>query len=136
MKICEICGRIAHRGRQISRRGLAKKKGGVGKKITGISHRTFKPNLQRVRAVVKGQVTRIRVCAACIRAGKVIKPAVKYRPPKLPVPGAAPVTAGAAPPGAVESSAAAPPQPETPPPAAPATEAKASAEESPNAPAE
>jgi large subunit ribosomal protein L28 len=82
MKVCEICGRHPHRGRQIARRGLAKKKGGVGKKITGITKRTFKPNLQRIRAVVDGKTTRIRVCAACIRAGKIVKPNVKHRPPK------------------------------------------------------
>ena len=84
MKLCALCGRHVHRGRQISRRGLAKKKGGVGKKITGISPRTFKPNLQRVRALVDGKVVRLRVCAACIRAGKVTKPRTKLRPPKPP----------------------------------------------------
>jgi large subunit ribosomal protein L28 len=82
MKVCRICGRHPHRGNQISRRGLAKKKGGVGKKITGISKRTFKPNLQRIRAFVEGKVVRVRVCAACIRAGKIVKPPLKHRPPK------------------------------------------------------
>jgi large subunit ribosomal protein L28 len=106
MKVCEICGRTAHRGRQIARRGLAKKKGGVGKKITGITHRTFKPNLQRIRAVVDGAVTRIRVCAACIRAGKVVKPPVKPRPPK---PAVAPPPAPAAPPPPPEAEAPAAP---------------------------
>ncbi len=92
MKVCQICGRHPHRGRRISRRGLAKKKGGVGKKTTGISHRTFKPNLQRIRALVEGKVKRLRVCAACIRAGKIEKPPVKYRPPKpKPVEVTAPV---------------------------------------------
>lgn len=82
MKVCQICGRRVRRGRQIARRGLAKKKGGVGKKITGITPRTFKPNLQRVRALVNGRAVRLRVCASCIRAGKVVKPATKPRPPK------------------------------------------------------
>ena len=44
------------RGRSIARRGLAKRKGGVGRKITGITKRTFKPNIQSVRAVIHGQV--------------------------------------------------------------------------------
>ncbi len=101
MKVCTICGRHPHRGRMISRRGLAKKKGGVGKKTTGISPRTFKPNLQRIRALIEGKVERIRVCAACIRAGKVVKPPVKHRPPK-PKP-----VEVAAPPPAVEGEAAA-----------------------------
>lgn len=98
MKVCQICGRHVHRGRQISRRGLAKKKGGIGKKITGISPRTFKPNLQRIRAVVDGKVVRIRVCTSCIRAGKVVKPPTKLRPPK-------PVPAPVAPPAPPEEAA-------------------------------
>ncbi|MDD5449182.1 MAG: 50S ribosomal protein L28 [Candidatus Omnitrophica bacterium] len=72
-KICLICGKKPAAGRTIERRGLAKKKGGVGKKITGITIRRFLPNLQTVRAVINGQVKRIRVCAKCLKAGKVIK---------------------------------------------------------------
>jgi len=53
---------------------MAKKKGGVGKNITGVSKRTFYPNLQKVRAVVDGRVQTVRVCAKCIKAGKIVKP--------------------------------------------------------------
>ena len=35
------------RGNKITRRGLPKKSGGIGLNITGISHRTFKTNMQR-----------------------------------------------------------------------------------------
>lgn len=73
-KVCAICGKGPHSGNTISRRGLAKKKGGVGKRITGVSKRTFLPNLQKVRAVVDGKIETIRVCAKCIRDGKVVKP--------------------------------------------------------------
>lgn len=73
-KVCDICGKGPRTGNKISRRGLAKKKGGVGKRITGITKRTIYPNLQRVRAVVDGKVKTIRVCAKCIRSGKVVKP--------------------------------------------------------------
>lgn len=73
-KVCAICGKRPHAGNKISRRGLAKKKGGVGKRITGVSKRTFLPNLQKVRAVVDGKVRTIRVCTKCIRSGKVVKP--------------------------------------------------------------
>ena len=59
---------------KIARRGLAKAKGGVGKKITGKESRTFKPNIQRVRAVVKGDVRRIKVCTRCMKKGLVRKP--------------------------------------------------------------
>ncbi len=74
-RVCELCGRSPMRGYAIERRGLAKKKGGVGRKITGRTKRNFRPNIQRVRAVVNGKIVRIRVCTSCIRAGKVVKPA-------------------------------------------------------------
>lgn len=72
---CFICNKGPIRGEQITRRGLAKKAGGVGRKITGRSRRSFKPNLQRVRAIVDGAVRRVKVCTACLRAGKIQKPA-------------------------------------------------------------
>jgi large subunit ribosomal protein L28 len=72
-KMCEICGKKPVAGRTLTRRGLAKAKGGVGMKITGINKRRFLPNLQSVRAVVKGAPKRITVCVKCIKAGKVIK---------------------------------------------------------------
>ena len=61
--------------RQITRRGLAKSKGGVGRKITGRSKRSYKPNLQRVRAIVDGKRVRLKVCTSCLRLGRVVKPA-------------------------------------------------------------
>lgn len=72
-KVCDICGKGPVAGKTIKRRGMAKKHGGVGRKITGISSRRFIPNLQRVKAIIKGAVRTIRVCTACIRAGKVVK---------------------------------------------------------------
>lgn len=72
-KICAICGKKPVAGRTIVRRGLAKKKGGVGLKITGITARRFLPNLKTVRALVKGTPMRIRVCVKCLKAGKVVK---------------------------------------------------------------
>jgi len=72
-KICEIYGKKPVAGRTIVRRGLAKSKGGVGQKITGITARRFLPNLKTVRAVVNGTPKRIRVCVKCLKAGKVVK---------------------------------------------------------------
>jgi len=72
-KICDICGKKPVAGRTIVRRGLAKKKGGVGQKITGITARRFIPNLKSVRAVVNGVSKRMTVCVKCIKAGKVTK---------------------------------------------------------------
>jgi len=72
-KICEICGKKPVAGRTIVRRGLAKKKGGVGQKITGITPRRFLPNLKTVRALVNGHTKRITLCVKCLKAGKVVK---------------------------------------------------------------
>ncbi len=72
-RVCEICGKGPVAGRTIVRRGLAKKKGGVGMKITGISPRRFIPNLKTVRAVINGTPSRIKVCIKCLKAGKVTK---------------------------------------------------------------
>ena len=73
-RVCEICGKHTTFGRTISRRGLAKSKGGIGKKTTGITRRTFKPNIQKVRVLDNGRARRARVCTACIRSGRVQKP--------------------------------------------------------------
>jgi large subunit ribosomal protein L28 len=70
---CEICGKEPSFGNSISRRGLAKKKGGVGQKITGITRRLFRPNIQKIRVKVKGETRRMRVCSRCIKGGKVQK---------------------------------------------------------------
>ncbi|OQX81789.1 MAG: 50S ribosomal protein L28 [Candidatus Omnitrophica bacterium 4484_70.1] len=49
------------------RRGLAKKKKGVGKKTTGITKRKFFPNLQTKRVVVKGEVKKMLICTKCLK---------------------------------------------------------------------
>lgn len=72
-KICEVCGKKPVAGRTIIRRGMSKKKGGVGLKITGITARRFIPNLKNVRAIVNGTPKRISVCVKCLKAGKVVK---------------------------------------------------------------
>jgi large subunit ribosomal protein L28 len=81
---CEICGKKPMLGNQIARRGKAKYLGGVGRKITGISRRTFRPNLQSIQIAGKnGAVTRARVCVQCIRSGKVQRP-IKRKPFQMP----------------------------------------------------
>jgi large subunit ribosomal protein L28 len=70
-KKCEICGKKAISGSSITRRGLAKRKGGVGKKTTGIVKRRFLPNLQRKRVLINGEVRRIVICTKCIKQGKI-----------------------------------------------------------------
>jgi len=71
---CFFTGKKTRSGRQIARKGKAKYLGGVGRKTTGITLRKFKPNTQRVRAVVDGKVCRILVSAKAIRMGLVVKP--------------------------------------------------------------
>lgn len=74
MRRCAICGKGALNGNVIARRGMAKKKGGVGKKITGVTARRFYPNLQRVKArFPNGTVRTIKACTGCLKAGKVLK---------------------------------------------------------------
>jgi large subunit ribosomal protein L28 len=73
-RVCYYTGKKTKAGRSIARRGKAKYLGGVGKKITGITKRKFKPNIQKVRAVVDGKVCRIKVSAKAIRMGLVTKP--------------------------------------------------------------
>jgi large subunit ribosomal protein L28 len=72
-RVCQITGKRTRAGRSISRRGKAKYLGGVGRKITGISKRKFKPNIQKVRALVDGKIVRLRVSAKAIRNGMVTK---------------------------------------------------------------
>lgn len=72
-RICAICGKGPSAGRSIKRRGLAKKKGGVGRKITGVSKRFFLPNLQKVKVLINGTVKRIQICSKCLKANKVQK---------------------------------------------------------------
>jgi len=68
---CQICGKKSARGRSIARRGLAKKKGGVGKKTTGITLRRFKPNIQKVRIKKNNKTYTIKVCTSCLKRGKI-----------------------------------------------------------------
>lgn len=70
---CAICGKQALLGNKVKRRGMAKAKGGAGRKITGATRRKFLPNLQKVKAIVNGKRKTIRVCVRCIKAGKIKK---------------------------------------------------------------
>lgn len=58
--VCEVCGKSAARGNKVSHANNKRK-------------RTFKPNLQRIRAMVGSQPKFIRVCTDCIRSNRVTK---------------------------------------------------------------
>jgi large subunit ribosomal protein L28 len=72
---CYFTGKKTKAGRTYARRGKAKYLGGVGRKVTGKTARKFKPNVQKVRAVIDGTPVRIQVSAKAIRNGLVVKPA-------------------------------------------------------------
>ena len=61
-KCCDICGKGPVVGRNVSH-------------AHNVTSRRFKPNIQRVKAVINGGVKRIRVCTRCLRSNKVVKAA-------------------------------------------------------------
>lgn len=76
---CYFTGKKTGFGKKRTYRGQKIVKGGFGLKPTGITRRTFKPNLQTVRAEIVGEdgVTRskkIKASANAIRSGLVVKP--------------------------------------------------------------
>jgi large subunit ribosomal protein L28 len=72
-RICELTGKRPMKGSIIWRSGKPKKQGGIGTHITAITKRRFFPNLQRVKAVVNGEVRYIRVTASAIKKGLITK---------------------------------------------------------------
>ncbi len=60
-KICQVCAKKSSTGHSVSHSHRRTK-------------RKWRPNLQKVRAVVDGAAGRIVVCASCIKAGRVRKP--------------------------------------------------------------
>ncbi len=73
-RVCYFTGKKTSFGNQVTHRGKAKYLGGVGTKVTGVTARKFRPNIQKVRAVIDGQIVRIKVSAKAIRNGLVVKP--------------------------------------------------------------
>ncbi len=74
MAKCAVTGKKTISGRRIVRKGLAKKKGGIGLHVTSATKRKFKANLQRVRVRDEnGTVKRVWVSTKAIRSGLVNK---------------------------------------------------------------
>ncbi len=48
-KRCQVTGKVPVRGNSYAIRGIAKKKKGIGLKVTGIKKRRFLPNLKKKR---------------------------------------------------------------------------------------
>lgn len=69
-RVCAVTGRRTRVGNQVKRRGLAKKDGGVGRRVTGRSKRTFKPNVQPVRILTpEGKVMTLKLSTKVIKRG-------------------------------------------------------------------
>jgi large subunit ribosomal protein L28 len=72
-RICELTGKGPIKGSRIWRSGKPKREGGIGTHITAITKRRFFPNLQRVKAIIDGEVRYIRVSTKAIKKGLVTK---------------------------------------------------------------
>jgi large subunit ribosomal protein L28 len=70
---CELTGKGPMKGSRIWRSGKPKREGGIGTHVTGITKRKFMPNLQRVKALVDGEVRYIRVSTRALKKGLVVK---------------------------------------------------------------
>src|SRR5579859_7157728 len=64
---CDLCGKGPHYGNVVSHANNTRR-------------RRWNPNLKRVRAIVSGVHKHLRVCTACIRAGKVTKAGASRAP--------------------------------------------------------
>lgn len=64
MAKCEICNKSLNYGNKLSitRSHISKR-----------TSRTWKPNLRTVKTIIDGQPKKIKVCAKCLRSGKVAK---------------------------------------------------------------
>lgn len=81
---CSVCGKGAQMGNSVATRGKKKYLGGVGTKITGITRRKFKPNLQKVHVTTtNGTHKTIQACTQCIRSGRITK-IVRNAPFRVP----------------------------------------------------
>ena len=72
-EFCELTGKGPMKGSIIWRSGKAKKQGGIGTHVTAITKRRFLPNLQRVKAIINGEVRYIRVATTALKKGLVMK---------------------------------------------------------------
>jgi large subunit ribosomal protein L28 len=68
-RMCQVTGRGPSSGRSYSLRGIAKKKKGIGLKITGVTNRRFQPNLKRKRLYLpeEDRFISLRLSTAALR---------------------------------------------------------------------
>jgi large subunit ribosomal protein L28 len=58
--VCGVCGKGEVSGCNVSHSHLKTK-------------RAWKPNIQRVKALINGEVKKINICTRCLRSGKVAR---------------------------------------------------------------
>ncbi len=66
---CQVTGKKPRVGNKVARRGIAKKKKGIGLNITGISRRRFLPNLftKRLWFSEENRFVSLKLTAAALR---------------------------------------------------------------------
>jgi large subunit ribosomal protein L28 len=69
-RTCGICGKGPLAGHRITHRGKPKKQAGAGLHIVKRARRRQLPNLQTARAVIDGRRRKLRVCAKCLKTGR------------------------------------------------------------------
>ena len=69
LRICALCKKGELKGKYVTRKGLAKSKGGTGSKISRWTMRRFLPNLQKMRILINGHPKRLYICTKCIKKG-------------------------------------------------------------------
>lgn len=72
-KQCAICKKSPLSGKTLVRKGLAKKKGGTGSKISRAIKRQFLPNLQKIRILLDNRPKSVYVCTKCIKKGNLLR---------------------------------------------------------------
>ena len=82
-RYCELTGKGPMKGSRIWRSGKPKREGGIGTHVTAITKRRFLPNLQRVKAIIDGEVRYIRVSTRALKKGLVTKaPPRRWKKPE------------------------------------------------------
>lgn len=59
-KVCSVCGKHPVAGRNVSHSHR-------------VTNRVFRPNIQKVNAVVDGSVKKVNICTKCMKAGKITR---------------------------------------------------------------
>lgn len=59
-KVCSVCGKHPVAGRNVSHSHR-------------VTNRVFRPNVQKVTALIDGTAKKINICTKCLKAGKIVR---------------------------------------------------------------